>query len=367
MRRSWKSIETVVADVGVGQNNQVVAAARADATNLQFSDYLTIVPDERANTIVASGTNNDLQYLEQLIEQIDTLLAQVRIEVVITEVGLSDEDSRGIDSFGIDFSTPSPSINLGDKDATWSLAPGNFYGVSFSDITWGPDGSSIAFILDTAQKNSNISVLSAPTIVTTHNKEASVSVGEERPVITGVTNFTQSDGVQEQVQYRDIKLELKVKPLIGSDGIVQMEIEQQVQSVVDTVIVNDNPQPVIGTRSANSYVSVGDGDLIALGGLQSLESSDVEGGMAILSKIPILGSLFKSQNDSKSRREILIFIRPTIIRTTEEANIDANQLIDRIEGSDNIRGYLRDGTFELNDESAVPETSEKQIPRRNQP
>jgi general secretion pathway protein D len=353
----------------VRQSNQVAAAARADAPNLQFSDYLTIVPDERANTIVASGTQNDLVYLKQLVDEIDTLLAQVRIEVVITEVGLTDEDTRGIDNFGVSFSSELPSIDFSDPDATWTLTPGNFYGVNFGDIIWGPGGSSIDFVLTAAQTNSNISVLSAPTIVTTHNKEATVSVGEERPVVTGTTTFTASDGVQEQVQYRDIKLELKVKPLIGSDGIVQMEIEQQIQSVIDSVVIgtgsNQREQPVIGTRSANSYVSVGDGDLIALGGLQSLETRDNEGRMAILGRIPIIGDLFSSKGTFYKRSEILIFIRPTIIRTTVEAGSDANKLIDQIEGTENIRGYLENGTFRKPDEEAPPE--ERKIPRRNQP
>ena len=352
----------------VRQSNQVAAAARAEATNLQFSDYLTIVPDERANTIVASGTHNDLRYLEQLIEQIDTLLAQVRIEVVITEVGLTDEDTRGIDNFGVSFSSGLSDIDFSDPDATWTLNPGSLYGVTFGDITWGPDGSSIDFVLNAAQTNSDISVLSAPTIVTTHNKEATVSVGEERPVVTGTTTFTTSEGVQEQVQYRDIKLELKVKPLIGSDGIVQMEIEQQIQSVIGNVTVgtgsNQREQPVIGTRSANSYVSVGDGGLIALGGLQSLENSDTGGRMAILGKIPIIGNLFTSKDTFYKRSEILIFIRPTIIRNTVEADRDANKLINQIEGTENIRSYLENGTFREEEE---PPSEDRKIPRRNQP
>ena len=341
------------------------------------------MPDERANTIVASGTHNDLRYLEQLVEQIDTLLAQVRVEVVITEVGLSEGDSRGIDSFGFNFSSDgffdfdldqAPDAN-GDGGANWSLVPGSISGIQYG---LGFDGTrtSLDLVFDAVQTNSNISLLSAPTIVTTHNKEATVSVGQERPVVTGTTTFagssgTGSDGVvgrdiQQQVQYRDIKLELKVKPLIGSDGVVQMEIEQQIQSVVGEIDVNDNPQPIIGTRTANSYVSVQDGDLIALGGLQSLETTDLEGRMAFFGKIPIIGDLFTSEDTSYTKTEILIFIRPTIIRTTADANRDANKLIDQIEGTEDIRGYLDNGTFRDNEPVKEPE-EERTIPRRNQP
>ena len=346
-------------NAAVRQANQAVAAARAEATNLQFSNFLTIVPDERANTIVASGTHADLEYLQQLIDQIDTLLAQVRIEVVITEVGLTEDDARGIDTFGFSISGAGFfDFDLDDPNTRWTASPGQLYGVTFpasgtgtsasGPISWDGQRTGINFVLNAAKTDSRIKVLSAPTIVTTHNKEATVSVGQERPVITSVirdTTAVTTTTATEQVQYRDIKLELKVTPLIGSDGIVQLEIDQTVQTIVGNVLVNGNEQPIVGTRSANSYVSVMDGQLIALGGLQSLDASNTGGRMAILGRIPLLGNLFSSKNISETRSELLIFIRPTIIRDTADANRDANQMIDSLEGRDDVRGYLEEGTF----------------------
>lgn len=354
----------------IQQNNAAVAAARQDATNLQFSDFLTIVPDERANTIVANGTHNDLKYLEQLIGEIDTLLAQVRIEVVIAEVTLGEDDTRGIDSFGFSYTGTGFDVDLESPESQWTASPGNFYGVSFGDgISWGPDEAfSFEFLLDSIAENSNAKVLSAPTIVTTHNKEAVVSVGREQPVVTGTTTSDLSTGLstRDQIQFRDIKLELKVTPLIGSDGVVQLEIEQQNQAIIETVVVSSNtpPQPVIGTRSANSYVSVRDGGLIALGGLQELTSTTNKSRMAILGKIPMLGDLFSRTSTSMDRTELLIFIRPTIIRTAEDADTDARQLIDKVEGTKEIRDYLNEGTFRPVEE-ASPDGRE--IPRRNKP
>ncbi|NDV62501.1 hypothetical protein G0Q06_08570 [Puniceicoccales bacterium CK1056] len=350
------------------QLNQAAANVRADASNLQFSSFLTIVPDERANTIVANGTHSDLEYLEQLIGEIDTLLAQVRIEVVIAEVTLSDDDTRGIDSLGFSYSGTGFDVDLNDPTSESQFIPGNFYGVTFGDgISWGPDEAfSFEVILNSIAENGNAKVLSAPTIVTTHNKEATVSVGQEQPVITGTTTSDLSSGLstREQVQYRDIKLELKVTPLIGSDGIVQLEIEQQNQSITGTVLVNGNPQPIIGTRTANSYVSVKDQGLIALGGLQSLTSRETNSRMAILGKLPLLGDLFSRTQTESERTELLIFIRPTIIRNAEDADEDANRLIDGIEGHKEVRDYLKEGTFREPDED-TPEGHE--VPRRNKP
>lgn len=346
------------------QLNQAAASVRAEATNLQFSSFLTIVPDERANTIVANGTHTDLEYLEQLIGEIDTLLAQVRIEVVIVEVTLKDGDTRGIDSLGFSYEGTGFDVNLNDPNSTSTFTPGEFYGVEFpSGISWGPNEAfSFDVVLKAIAENSNTKVLSAPTIVTTHNKEATVSVGTELPVITG-TSTTELSGFRETVQYRDIKLELKVTPLIGSDGIVQMEIEQQNQSQVGTTSVNNNPQPVIGTRTANSYVSVKDGGLIVLGGLQSLTTSNINTRMAILGKLPVIGDLFSRTETTSDRTELLIFIRPTIIRDAEEGDQDANDLIDRIEGTKEVRDYLQEGTFREQEEP----TTEKDVPRRNKP
>ena len=354
----------------IRQNNQTVATARSESSNLQFSDFLTIVPDERANTIVASGTHSDLAYLEQLIERIDTLLAQVRIEVVITDVSLTKEQQRGIDAFRFGYTGTGFDIDFESPENSWTATPGDFYGVS-SGFGWQDGNFSMDIVLNRIAENDNIKVLSAPTIVTTHNKEASVSVGQEVPVITSITTTDTTGSVsgaidRSQVQYRDVKLELKVTPLIGSDGIVQMEIEQQVQDLGTPVDVGTNqpPQPTINTRTANSYVSVQDGGLIALGGLQRLSTTNTRGKMAVLGSIPVLGSLFKSDVKSQEKNELLIFIRPTIVRTAEEGNLDANKLINKLQGSEEIRDYLKEGSFPMKDKEPGEKEGEDR-PRRN--
>lgn len=351
---------------------QAATTQSGSTSNLQFSEFLTIVPDGRANTIVASGTHSDLEFLATLINEIDTLLAQVRIEVVITEVRLEDTDKSGLDSFGFAYNPAGGSnrFNITNDASTTSqwTGRGNFYGIPIN-ATWGPNGFGIDFVLETAQSKSNVTVLSAPTIVTTHNKEARVSVGEERPVITGVltqnTTGTVGTSTQEQVQFKEIKLELRVTPLIGSDGVVQMEIEQQIQSVIGEVLINNNLQPIVGTRNATSFVSINDGDLIVLGGLQSLDNSESENRMAVLGRIPIFGDLFKSNNMRTTRNELLIFIRPTILRNTDAAHSDAMRQIDVLESSQRLQDYLDRGTFRQPPQPA--EESERTVPRRFKP
>ena len=132
--------------------------------------------------------------------------------------------------------------------------------------------------------------------------------------------------------------------------------------------MNDNAQPIVGTSSANSYVSVRDGGLVVLGGLQKLDETNNFGKMAVLGRIPVVGNLFSRKTENRVRQELLIFIKPTIIRDSEDANTDAVEQINILEDSDDIRGYLDRGTFRKEKEETTPAGSaDKATPRRFQP
>lgn len=324
---------------------QTGASTRADilskinTKNLQFSDFLTIVADPRSNSIVASGTPNDLVYLRDIVDKIDTLLAQVRIEVVIAEVTLSNDYVRGIDAFNIDFNLAGlDEINFGVQGPGTTRLP-QAYSVSGSLKNF-----SIETILNTARRNTEVKILSAPTLVTTHNQEATINVAQSRPVITATqSDSTLGTSIRSNVQFRDIGIELIVKPLIGPNGIIQMEIDQKVESVVDTVTIDGNDQPIIGKRQAKSFISVADQELVVLGGLQQLDNTEIRGRMAFLGEIPLIGKLFRSKADEQVKRELLMFIRPEVLLTTDEANRDAVEQLNRLSKNVEIEGYLDTG------------------------
>ena len=316
-------------------------AVRATVKNLQFSDYLTIVADPRGNSILVSGTPSDIIYLKEIIDKIDILLAQVRIEVVITEVTLSENQARGIDSFGINYNIDG--LNEIDFNITGAGTTKLPQGYS---LTGSLRELSIESVIETAQRDSRVKVLSAPTIVTTHNREAIIRVGEQRPVITSSQSSLSGGAfVRSSVQFKDIGIELTVKPLIGSNGVIQMEIDQKVDSVVGTVTIDNNEQPIIGTRHATSFVSVGDGEMIVLGGLQELNETKSKGRLAFIGRIPLLGQLFGSKSVEITKRELLIFIRPTIITNTFEAHQDAMENIGRLQDKETLEEYLESGVM----------------------
>jgi len=300
--------------------------------NLQFSEYVGIVADERSNAIVAYGTSSDINQIQDLIKNIDIILAQVRIEVIIAEVTLTNDFNRGIDAFNVDY----------DVDGNDEIGF-NIDGRAFN-LTGTIRDFSLQSVFNTARTNSNVDVLSAPTIVTTHNQEAIINVSESRPIITSVqSDATNVTSTRSNVSFRDIGIRLTVKPLIGSNGIIQMEIEQAVESVVGTTLIDGNEQPIIGIREATSFVSVSDQDTVILGGLQETSFTDSRSRVTIVGSIPLLGELFRGKRNEERVRELLIFIRPIILADTQEASRSASRTIENANSRETIEQYFEEG------------------------
>jgi general secretion pathway protein D len=318
---------------------QTVQAAVEDRDS-QFSDFMTIVADERSNALIISGTNNDLELMTGIVQKIDVLLAQVLIEVVIAEVNLNDSSDRGIDSFGVSYA------NDGSGTETFSNVSGKLGPLSVSNGTaifsggelssWGLDA-----VFNAAKTNSNVKVLSAPQIVTTHNKEGSIIVGESRPIITSSqTSISGGDTTRSNVQFQDIGIELKVKPLIGPNNVIQLEIDQTIDDVVGQVPIDGNDQPIIGRKQATSFVSVKSGEMVVLGGLRSIRDEKSKGRMFILGQIPIIRELFTRKGKRYDVKELLVFIRPVVIRTTDDATKDAETRLDSLMESEKIKEFM---------------------------
>lgn len=334
---------------------EIVEQARdmVEELSSEFSNLLTILADERSNALIVSGTRNDIEIIELLIDKIDVLLAQVRIEVVIAEVTLSDRDARGIDTIALEFDRLDKLFNLGVSGPAFGVDI-NRDGARTEPLSNIPEDERVTTlfqrpfaleaVLEAARNNSNVNVLSVPTIVTTHNREADVRVGEQRPVVTGVTtDGTVTTTTRSQITFRDIGIELRVLPRIAPDGVVEMEITQIVDSVIGNITIDGNPNPIIGNREANSFVSVRSGETVVLGGLQSYEESDSKTRLALLGRIPVLGGLFGGRTKEMTRTELLLFIRPHVIRNTDEGNRDAMQMIERMKQRDQIQNFLESG------------------------
>jgi len=291
----------------------------------QFSEVLTILSEVRSNAIVVSGTVDDLRLIEDLVAKIDVLLAQVRIEVVIAEVTLGDEATSGISELGLQID--------GDKLVGFSGAASGI-GVTngvFSRPVPGALDLAATISLVTTPRKSNTNILSVPNIVTTHNKQGTIFVGEQRPVISSYLNDstntggTTGSGYRSTVNQQKIGIELIVTPLIGPDGSVQLEINQTVEDILGEVIIDGNPQPRVGSRRTESFVSVQSGDIIVLGGLQRTSDSK---STSRLGPIPFLGDLFGKRSRSKTRTDLVFFLRPTVLTNTAADNVKAMEQVE---------------------------------------
>jgi general secretion pathway protein D len=329
---------------------QQVVQTALEERDSQFSTFMTIQADERSNALVVSGTRNDLGLVRELVERIDVLLAQVRIEVVIAEVSLSDGSQRGIDSFNFTYNQATREVtNASTQFGPLSIA------IPRAVLRDGSiEQATIQAVFNAARTQSNINILSSPTIVTSHNREASILVGQARPIITS-TDVGGIGGVaRSSFRFEDIGIELRVKPLIGPNDVIQLEIEQKIDDVVDTVLFDGNEQPIIGRRQASSFVSVRTGEMIVLGGLQSRRQEARRGRMFILGDIPILGEAFRRKVRNDARTELLVFIRPTVLRTTDDAYADALDQIQHMPNAAEVLAYPRAPEPEPQEETALP-------------
>ena len=312
-------------------------AAGASAAPQQFSSILTVVPDERSNALVVSGTVDDLRLIKDLVSQLDVLLAQVRIEVVIAEITLDDSASTGIDALGltiqgnrlVGFSGSGPGIGVSN-------------GTLFNATTGARDLAA-TLNLSTTPRKSNTSILSVPNIVTTHNKEANIFVGESLPVITsyqntGTTTGAVGAGYTSNVTYKDIGIRLTVKPLIGNDGSVQLDIKQEVNDILGNVTIDGNDQPVIGSRTTESFVSVASGEIVVLGGLQR---KAVTRNTNRLGPIPIIGDLLGKRSRDNTRTDLVFFLRPYVLTNTPADNKEALERLKLSPQHDDVQSALK--------------------------
>ena len=307
---------------------------------LQFAGGVRIIPDQRVNSLLVMATKEDLSRIESLIKSIDTPVAQVLIEVVIAEVQLDGKLDIGVEAFKRQFDIgqtsqaggtrtgqPNSPLNLNDiaglssNLAPLALSSGLTYFATFNNLKL----DAVIHLLSTS---SRFKVLSTPIIQTLHNQEAHIIVGESRPIVTRTVAdvlAANSTAVNSSVEYKDIAIELTVTPRINPDGNVTMEIEQKVNDLGGNVSVNGIDTPIITKREAKSSVMVKDQSTIVLGGLIRENKTITETKVPIVGDIPLLGTLFKGKSTVKARTELIVFIRPTVLRGNAAAVAEAKR------------------------------------------
>ncbi len=348
----------------VGANNTV------NSNTDGFSQNLSIECDERLNAIVAYGTPSDIRQIQHLVDQLDVILPQVRIEVVIAEVSLVKGQASGLESFsysnfnGGDNSVPTKQNNIGIGGA---LTVGGSSIFSINRLNFRKFGMDTVF--NTAKTDSNVSILSSPTLLTTHAREALLKITETRPYLSSIQTKLESSSADisnQTIEKVDAGIELTVKPLIGTDGMLQLEIDQKVDSFGTQTKIGNTSLPCINRRQAKSFISVQSGEMIVLAGLKKRELTDSKKKMFLVGDIPLIGdALFTSKGKEERVTEMIIFIRPVLLKNSEEVEKDFSGYKNNLSvgTQEEVNAYLKDGSFSKRD---IFETKKRRHVKRPQ-
>ena len=321
-----------------------------------ISEDTRIIADLRTNSLILMGREQDIETIKDLIKKLDVMLAQVLIEAVIIEVNINDNVRYGIDWLqrsmtvvnsesrgpGGGVAVTQPVFGFGGGQRTGAgdafvdgakvgrditLNPGAFtYYGTFYDLN-------LDAIITAAAGSGDSKVLATPVILTTDNTEASIIVGEKRPVPTS-SSTTVGGTIRSTFEYQNIGLELNVLPRINPKQYVTMEVEQAVDNVGGNVTIDGNEVAIITTRQLAASVTVPSRTTIVLGGLVSDDMRETITKVPLLGDIPILGALFRSVRKEKARTELLVLLTPYVLVSAEDAIEETRRLKDATSASD---------------------------------
>jgi len=306
----------------------------ASYNGLKFAGAPLLVADDSRNAILIRALPADYSRLVKLLERLDTLPRQVLIEVLVAEVTLNDNWS-----LGIEWALSNNKVRLfNDSDISGATSkprgfdplnyPHDFFVNSAGIFSTVSDSEKFLALLKTFANDSKLSILSSPQVMVLNNETATVNVGDQVPIVTtetvldaGATTVVNSDGttsatnrIDRNVQYRDTGIILTVTPRINYNGVIILDIDQQVSKAGENTLSNIS-SPSISNRQIKTKLTVKDGQSILMGGLISKDVSRSDNGIPLLKDIPLLGWLFKSQSETTRKTELMIMITPHVIES----------------------------------------------------
>jgi general secretion pathway protein D len=303
----------------------------------------TIEADEGTNALIITADTDEMAALEAVIARLDIRRAQVLVEAIIVEMELTEGQELGLQwlfaddsgAFGSNISTSTAQqsrnaaiagsilgedgvnedINVGTLAGALSQVPGTTFG-------WGVVDSkmSMAVILSALETQGNANILSTPSLLTLDNEEAYITVGQNVPFVTGsYSNTGGANTVQnpfQTIERENVGITLKVTPQVNEGDSVVLDIVQEVSSISQQLLAAADV--ITNERKIETKILASDGDVVVLGGLVKDDIQNSQQGVPILQDIPLLGRLFRNDIVSVTKSNLLVFIRPTIVRDRAE-------------------------------------------------
>jgi len=276
-----------------------------------FTGDVTIVPDPRSNSLLIRADADDFALIQAAVNELDTRPLQVLIEVVIAEV--QRNTSLG---YGVDATLPPAHVN-----GTQATISGSQTGAGLTDVivqAMHVTSLNINATLTAAEERGDVKILSRPVVIAANNQPATINVGSQRPFVQVSRTLPTDNTARDQVvEYKDVGTKLTVVPTISPDGYVGLDVTQEIDNATTEVAFD---APVISTRSVQTQLLLKDGQTVALGGLTDSQHEVSQGGIPLLSRIPLLGGLFGHASRQTSEDEIYLFLTPHVIRTDQDAD-----------------------------------------------
>jgi general secretion pathway protein D len=339
-----------------------------------------IQADPATNSLVITAPEPVYRQLRAMIDQLDSRRAQVYIESMIVEVsgdnaadfgfqwqGLigKNGDKTGL-AAGTNFGSTGNIVSLSTAGAT--IGGGTTTGTSTPAINIG-EGLNIAVIRDFAgvyglaaiarllQSQTNTNIVSTPNLITLDNEEAKIIVGSNVPFITGQFTATGTAATNpfQTIERKDVGITLRIKPQIGENGVVRMQIFQESSSLSDRVAPGtSNAGPSTDKRSIESTVVVDDGQILVLGGLIEDKYTENKSKVPLLGDIPYVGALFRSESRTKTRTNLMVFLRPVVMRDTDTANRISLERYDLIRAQQKDAQPQPSSVLQINESPVLP-------------
>jgi general secretion pathway protein D len=287
---------------------------------------IRIIADDTTNSLVIQAKPREYRKIQQALEKLDILPLQVLIEATIAEVTLSNDLRYGVEWFfrSGDFRV---AFSQGEAALPSSIFPG------FSALFSSTD---VRILLNALEEVTDVNVISSPQLLVLDNQTARLQVGDQVPItVQQATSVTNPDApIVNSVELRDTGVILTVTPRVNVNGLVILEIQQEVSNVVgaETRTVSELSTPTINQRQISSTVAVQTGETVALGGLITDNRNRGTSGLPILSRIPIIGALFGTRSTSTQRTELLVLLTPSVIGDQTDARAATAELRRRMRG-----------------------------------
>ena len=322
-------------------NAKTPAAVRAAATGSTIAENAIIQADADTNALIITADPNTLLNLKAVIRQLDIRRAQVLIEAIIAEI-TSDQNKEvgvglAVDGTKSDGGTvPIGLSNLaGIGDILTAIAGGSAAAAAGGGVSVGSglslaggktlsNGTRYGMLLRALASDAASNILSTPSIVTLDNEEAEIIVGQNVPFVTGSFTSAASTSTNpfQTIERQDVGLTLKVTPQVNDGDTIKLDLEQETSSVAS---ISETSGPTTRKRSIKTSVLVDDGGILVLGGLIEEQANDTITKVPLLGDIPLLGKLFTSQATTKSKQNLMVFLRPSILRDYEDAAMITNE------------------------------------------